>query len=263
MLLGMFFLIVGFSNVVFASTITVNITNNTVGGFFDADVYETQPSHNTGIFPYIGSNWYTDNSYRTYVKINLTSLTTLTSPNDITQATYCTYVYSTSGTRSRNITALFVNDTNWIEGTNGDSSDCRYSNCGGGIVWNDAGKINVSYCTMQPCGNVTGTPNGTCVNLDYNFTTITGSGVWKCFNVTNSARNYDSTKKVFSILLTAEINNSAEFDSLKLFTAKESTLAIYPSPYLTISYNLPLIKKNLLITGGHGFLKMFGLKMLW
>jgi hypothetical protein len=216
-----------------ATTETVNITNATVRGFNDTDVWESQPSYGAGLAGSIGSNWYAGNSFRSYIMSNLTSISNLTSPDNITSALYCNYVYDgTAG--HRNVTVLFVNTTTWHSGTSQGGDDCRYVSCGNGIVWNDAGKTNPAYCSMQPCGNVTGTPNGTCINLDYNFTNVDGSSIWHCWNVTNSARHYNTTDKSFSFMLSSEINNSAQGDDAKIFYSTESTTH---TPYLTVSYN--------------------------
>lgn len=213
-----------------SATISVgNITNTTFKGIQDTDVWESQPTFNAGNFPYIGTSSVVGNMFRTYVKLNLSSLN-LNSPTDIINATYCNYVYAVDSAQTVNITPLFVNNTIWIEGTGNNTNDCIYDDCKGGIVWNGTG---VTYGTEQPCGNVAGTPNSTCVFMD-NFTQSKSVNVWVCFNVTTAAKNYNATDKMFSIMLSSETNNSIA-TTRKSFMAREASSF---TPYLTIFYNV-------------------------
>lgn len=227
--LSFFFLFLVFSISVKATPQigTYNLTTASV--FNDTAVHEVSAEYNFGRGATMRVENNTGDIARSYIKIDLNSLTDLSHPDNITSALYCSN-QTTNLAGTRNVTVLFVNNTNWIEG-NGSNTDCHFTdNCNYGISWNGDG-----YTTMQPCGNTSGTPNATCIDLDGNYSSTSNAPVVRCWNITNSARNYNITSKSFSIMLTQELNNSLAGNE-RDFATKENTLL---NPFMTISYYLP------------------------
>lgn len=220
-----------FSNNTYAKSTTVNITNATALGINDTIVVEGMNTYNFGAATAANIKWASGGVIREYIKINLSSLTNLSSPDNVTSALYCSYLSSYSA-GVRNITVLFVNNTNWLQGTLDAGGDCNPNDCSGGITWSGA-----THGTVQPCNYTEGVPNATCVNLDNNFSTTPNfAAYWACWNVTNSAKNYNTSSKSFSLMLTQEINNSGTSNGDKIFN---TVFSASNSSYFTFTYNPP------------------------